>query len=218
MLEKIIKLIINRVSGFFNSKLKYGYRSYYRDVVFSEYNSLHSSTSVTDSTIGRYTYFADSKISRATIGAFCSIGPGVRIGGLGDHPTNMLSTHPAFYSNQKQCGNSFVNKMYFDESRHTHIGNDVWVGANALILDGVTVGDGVIIAAGAVVVSDVPSYAIVGGVPAKIIKYRYSPEDIEKLITIKWWDWDLNILNDNSDLFRGNCVDGIFDIYNNLIK
>lgn len=68
------------------------------------------------------------------------------------------------------------------------IGNDVWIGANAIILQGVTIGDGAIIAAGAVVTKDVPPYAIVGGVPAKVIKYRFSDEVILKLLQIKWWD------------------------------
>ena len=75
-----------------------------------------------------------------------------------------------------------------------HIGNDVWIGHGAFIKDGINIGDGAIIAAGAVVVKDVPPYAIAGGVPAKIIKYRFDEETIRKLSELKWWDMDAEIL------------------------
>ena len=81
------------------------------------------------------------------------------------------------------------------------IGHDVWIGANALILPEVTIGDGAVIAAGAVVTRDVPPYAIVGGVPARVIRYRFSPEMIDAFLEIKWWDWPLEKIKENFDLF-----------------
>ena len=81
------------------------------------------------------------------------------------------------------------------------IGNDVWIGARATILSGVTVGDGAVIGAGALVAKDVPPYAIVGGVPARLIKYRFSSEIINELLEIKWWDWDSKKLTQNIDDF-----------------
>lgn len=82
------------------------------------------------------------------------------------------------------------------------IGNDVWIGANAVILPGVTVGDGAVIAAGAVVTKDVKPYSIVGGVPAKLIKYRFEPWQIELLLKLKWWDWPLEKIKENITLFQ----------------
>jgi acetyltransferase-like isoleucine patch superfamily enzyme len=87
-----------------------------------------------------------------------------------------------------QVGTTFVNENVFDESIPVKIGNDVFIGANVTILDGIIIGNGAVIGAGAVVTKNVPPYAIVVGVPAKIIKYRFSTSQIEKLQMIKWWD------------------------------
>jgi serine acetyltransferase len=77
----------------------------------------------------------------------------------------------------------------FDEKKPIHIGHDVWIGARVFIRDGVKIGNGAVVAAGSVVVKDVPDYAIVGGVPAKIIRYRFSEEMIAELLNLKWWEW-----------------------------
>ena len=107
----------------------------------------------------------------AVIGKLCSIGDNVRIG-LGIHPTHLRSTHPAFYSPQGNWDIKPTIQEKITEYKKVYIGDDVWIGTNAMILDGVTIGSHAVIAAGAVVTKDVPEYAIVGGVPAKIIKYR----------------------------------------------
>jgi chloramphenicol O-acetyltransferase type B len=139
--------------------------------------------------IGRFSYVSqDSRINFAQIGSFCSIGPDL-ICGFGQHPTDFISTHPAFFSTHQQCGVSFSNKDYYKENQQTIIGNDVWIGARAYIKDGVKIGNGAIIAAGAVVVKDVPDYAIVGGVPARIIRFRFEDEVIQALLKIQWWNW-----------------------------
>jgi acetyltransferase-like isoleucine patch superfamily enzyme len=139
------------------------------------------------------TYVAEgTSVGFTEIGAFCSIGPNVSLGGLGWHPTDRLSTHPAFYSSRLQAGTTFVkNNNGIDnetELQHTKVGNDVWIGAGCIILDGMTIGDGAIIAAGAVVTKDVPPYAIVGGVPAKIIRYRFDINTITALLKWRWWE------------------------------
>lgn len=164
--------------------------SFDRYTKFSEYNALHQNAIVSRTTLGRFTYITGASVSNAIIGQFCSIGPGTKIGGLGTHPVKWATTHPAFYSTRKQAGVSFVKTDQFQENvGPVKIGNDVWIGANVLIIDGIKVGDGAIIAAGAVVNRDVDPYAIVGGVPARIIRYRFSPAVIKRFLELKWWDW-----------------------------
>lgn len=150
-------------------------------------NRIGKDSNINASSFGRHTYVVNARIIRAEIGMFCSIGPEVNIGGLGSHPTNYISTHPIFYSPLCQSGKSFATNSDFEELKSVHIGNDVWIGARALILDGVHIGDGAIIAAGAVVAKDVPPYAIVGGVPAKVIRYRFSEDVIHALLNWQWW-------------------------------
>lgn len=143
--------------------------------------------------IGDMSYVgAHSAISRTAIGRFTSIGPHVLIG-LGSHPVgSFVSTHPAFYSPHRRAAKSFCSASSFTEHESIRIGGDVWIGARSTILDGVTISDGAIIAAGSVVTLDVPPYAIFGGVPAKLIRYRYDPDMIQKLLCTKWWLWDID--------------------------
>ena len=90
----------------------------------------------------------------------------------------------------------------FKSNGQVVIGNDVWIGANAVILPGVTLGNGSVIAAGAIVTRSVPDYAVVAGVPAKVIRYRFSHEQIEILNRVKWWDWDDEFIRDNIHLIK----------------
>ena len=127
-------------------------------------------------------------LQNVNIGRFCSIATNVQIG-LGNHPTNLLSTSTLFYKKKNTFGIELINEDFiFSEYKTTLIGHDVWIGSSAIILDGVVVGIGAIIAAGAIVTKDVPPYAVVAGVPAKIIKYRFSNEQIQNLLESKWWE------------------------------
>lgn len=124
--------------------------------------------------LGDYSYVGgECHLQNVSIGKFCSIAQGAMIG-LGIHPLNLKSTHPAFYSPQSQWKDEITpaNIPDLKEYKHITIGDDVWIGTRAMIMDGVTIGSHAVVAAGAVVTKDVPEYAIVGGVPAKIIKYR----------------------------------------------
>ena len=177
---------------------------------FEGYNAIYDKSELTSSYIGFGSYIANNSIIRgAKIGRFCSIGDNVRTG-LGLHPTSVfVSTHPAFFSLNKQAGFTFAKEQkfaehkYIDEERkyYVEIGNDVWIGNNVMIQDGNTIGDGAIIAAGAIVTKDVEPFSIVGGVPAKIIKKRFTEEQIKKLLAIKWWIWSFEKIKKNHSMF-----------------
>lgn len=144
--------------------------------------------------LGDYSYIAkNSNISNCKIGKFCSIGPNISCG-LGKHPTNGISTSPMFYSTKCQNETTLCEQNKYEEHKKIIIGNDVFIGANVTILDGITIADGAIIGAGAVVTKDIPPYAIAAGVPAKVIKYRFSQEKINVLLERKWWNDNENEL------------------------
>lgn len=183
--------------------LKIGYMSIIHNCTFGKYNVIGDNVSLSNVKISDMSYVvAGTSIKNTSIGKFCSIGPGCTIG-LGKHPSSQfVSTHPAFFSPLKQAQISFVDESYFQEFEDIEIGNDVWIGANVTIVDNVKIGDGVIVAAGAVITKDVQPYAIVGGVPAKVIRYRFQKEEIDKLLDLKWWDKDLEYLKNNFQKFH----------------
>lgn len=147
----------------------------------------------------------------ADIGRYCSIGSDVKtINGF--HPVSeYVSTHPAFFSTKKQAGFTFVKEDSFCECKDiVSVGNDVWIGDSAVIFAGVKIGDGAIVAAGAVVTKDVAPYTVVGGVPAKEIKKRFSDEDIGFLLKLEWWNKPTKWISENADKF--SCIEKIKDI------
>jgi acetyltransferase-like isoleucine patch superfamily enzyme len=170
------------------------------NVSFNNHNYIYSNAKLRDVEIGDFSYIGKrSQVAFAKIGRFCSVGEDVKIG-LGLHPTDLVSTHPSFYSNNKKSF-CFSNELMVDEYKNAEIGNDVWIGTNAIVLGGVKVGDGAIIAAGAIVTKNVEPYSIVGGNPAKVIKYRFSEEVITKLIGLRIWERDLKWIEDNYTYF-----------------
>lgn len=134
------------------------------------------------SEIGIYSYLADHAcITNTSVGSYTSIGPGSRVN-LGDHPSNLVSTSPATFST--------ITKKKYSHFKKVIIGNDVWIGANVLVKGGIKISDGAIIGAGSYVNKDIPPYAIAVGSPAKVIKYRFSEDEIKAFLTIKWWCWE----------------------------
>lgn len=170
-------------------------------------NSLGEHSVLENCEMGYGSYIGDRvDISGCKVGRFCCIGPDVkRI--KGTHPINYVSMHPAFYRVNHPCGVSFVTRDKYSDYRvadkdfNIVIGNDVWIGTAAMLIDGVKIGNGAVILAGAVVTRDVPDYAIVGGVPAKLIRYRFSEEQIARLDEIRWWEKDIDWMKANAELY-----------------
>ncbi len=154
---------------------------------------IQQNTYFLNSSIGQYSYVGrNSLIQNAEIGAFCSIANDVCIG-LGAHPISNFSTSPVFYRRDNPLKVRLIDRTSdFVEYHPIAIANDVWIGARAIIMDGVKVGNGAVIAANSVVTKDVPDYAIVGGVPARILKFRFSEEKINSLLDSHWWSWPID--------------------------
>ena len=142
-------------------------------------------------------------VENVYIGRFCSIGPSLKfIMNNSYHNPKSISTHLLHLKYGK--GYRSLIPTYKGD---IHIGNDVWIGMDVHIMSNVTIGDGAIIAAGAIVTKDVPPYAIVGGVPAKVLKYRFSQDIIDKLLKIKWWNWPIYKVYDNIDLLDSENIE-----------
>lgn len=154
--------------------------------------------------VGKYTYGYQylNNNNIESIGAFCSIAEGQLVI-PNDHRMDWITTSPI--ASLKQF--SFTDKDYMseyisDEDRKVVIGNDVWIGARCIIFEGITIGDGAVIAAGSIIRKDVPPYAVVGGGVDKILKYRFDKDTVNKLLQIQWWNWDDEKIRRNIDLFR----------------
>lgn len=164
-------------------------------------------------TYGTRTYDNGAMVWRWTespikIGKYCSIANNVRfIADEGFHTTSPITNFPLAinFSKNKPTANNRINVQElmsrFEQKNGIVVGNDVWIGMNSIILPGTTIGDGVTVAANSIVTKDIPDYCIVGGNPAKIIKYKYDQAQIDALKKIKWWDWSEELIEERMDDF-----------------
>lgn len=170
---------------------------------FTPYTHILRSAKLKNVKVGKYSRIGvNCQVTNAEIGNFTAIGKDSVIG-LGQHPTNFLTTHSIFYKKGNWgWHDDWVAPIDFKDSKRIIIGNDVWIGRHCMIMDGVTIGDGATVAAGAVVTKDVPPYAIVGGVSAKVLKYKFSQEMIDRLEEIRWWNLSDEEITKRIDLFH----------------
>jgi chloramphenicol O-acetyltransferase type B len=160
--------------------------------------------------VGRHTYGTprvwnyQGSERKVTIGSFCSIGPNVQIITGGIHPSDWVSTYP--FRIQWRMPGAYQDGMPTTRGEVV-IGNDVWLGTDSVALSGVRIGDGSVVATRAVVTRDVPPYAVVAGSPARVIRYRFPPEVIERLLEIAWWNWDDDAVREAVPLLSSNNID-----------
>jgi acetyltransferase-like isoleucine patch superfamily enzyme len=159
---------------------------------------------------GKYSYgnptLHNKDNAKLVVGNFCSIGSNTHIYLGGNHNTNWVTTYP-FGHIHRDIFTNYKGVGHPSTKGDVIIGNDVWMGDNVTIMSGVTVGDGVVIANNSHVVKDIAPYSLVGGNPAKFIKFRFTPKQIEQLLQIKWWNWDDSKINELSPLLCNPDID-----------
>ena len=201
MIKKIIPTLFRHFLITFWHQIKYqikvGKSVYISDCFFENCCSIGNNSQITNCKIGKFTYITGgARVTMAKIGRYCSIGPNFRIG-MGSHPSNtFVSTSPIFYSKNTTFDFSYVKYDKFQQHKFVdrkkqyfvEIGNDVWIGSNVTIMDGIKIGNGAIIGANSLVTENISPYGIYVGAPAKLKKYRFDKKKIKYLQDIKWWN------------------------------
>lgn len=205
-LKRILKYVYLKFK--WNKKLVFTYKAQItKRSIFEGANIIYGNT-LFNGYLGYGSYIGSDCLIAAKIGRFTSVAPHCVVI-IGRHPVNkfFVSMSPMFYS-LRTCGfgYTFANRQLYDEYKFVEnnypvvIGSDCWLGYGAKIVGGVKIGDGAVVLAGAVVTKDVPPYSIVGGVPAKIMSYRYDEETISFLLKVQWWNNSENWFRENWEL------------------
>ena len=186
-----------------------------RDCSLGRYVEIGEGVVMLASTLGDYSYaerFCD--IANAGIGKFANIASFVRIGAT-DHPMDRASQHHFLYRSEYYWDDAEPDRAFFAHraSRRATVGHDTWLGHGSMVMPEVTVGHGAVVAAKAVVTKDVPPYAIVAGVPARVIKWRHAPPVAERLMALAWWDWDHARLRAALEDFRALPAEAFLEKY-----
>lgn len=182
---------------------------------YSYYSGYYHGHSFDD--CARYLFPDRRDVDQLIIGAFCSIGSGVSfiMAGNQGHRHDWISSFPFHYMPEVEAFNGAVDG--FANAGNTVVGNDVWIGSEAMIMPGVCIGDGAVIGSRALVTKDVAPYAVVGGNPARLIKKRFSDQEIEMLLEAKWWDWDESHLSAAIPILCSGNVSALYAYYRRCI-
>lgn len=181
-----------------------------RKTLFEGHNYLGMDVFLSETYVGYGSYISDfSKLFQTYIGKYTSIGQNVTTA-IGKHPiSENISTCPSFFSLNPKNRLRYVAEQYYEEIAVQNdsiysiiIGNDVWIGNNVTILQGVTIGDGAIVGAGAVVTKNIEPYAVCVGNPARVVKYRFSKDEIQKLLKLQWWNRNIEWIKGHADGFK----------------
>ncbi|CAB5722645.1 Chloramphenicol acetyltransferase [Delftia tsuruhatensis] len=181
---------------------------------FSYYSGYYHGHSFDD--CARYLLADRSDVDRLIIGSFCSIGSGASfiMAGNQGHRSDWVSSYPFFYMQQESAFAAASDA--FMPAGNTVIGNDVWIGSEAMIMPGISVGDGAVIGSRAVITRDVEPYAIVGGNPAKVIRMRFPVEQVQMLLEMRWWDWPMPAIEAAMPLLCSGDIQKLYRYWTSL--